>query len=227
MGTYPGEVLHKNGKDVWTDREGAGMNYLWAGMILIGVVYAAFNGTLPDVTTAALDSAKEAVTLCITMLGVMSFWMGLMNIATKAGIIAGFTEKIKPVLHFLFPRLPKDHVVNEYLATNIIANVFGLGWAATPAGLKAMEQLQLLNIENCERKGENRFRASYIATKEMCDFLIINISSLQLVPINIIAYRSQYGSVRPTDIMGPAIAATTVGTLVAVIFCKLVPDRGV
>lgn len=201
------------------------MSYLWAGMILIGVVYAAFNGTLPDVTTAALDSAKEAVTLCITMLGVMSFWMGLMNIAEKAGMIAGFTKKIKPVLRFFFPNIPEDHIVNEYLSTNIVANIFGIGWAATPAGLKAIAELQKINEENCKRFGENKYRGTDIATKEMCDFLIINISSLQLVPINIIAYRAQYGSVNPTDIMGPAIAATTAGTLVAMIFCKLMPDR--
>lgn len=202
------------------------MSYLWAGMILIGVIYAAFTGRLPEVTTAALGSAKEAVALCITMLGVMSFWMGLMKIAENAGMIAGFTKKLRPALHFLFPNIPKDHIVNEYLSTNIIANVFGLGWAATPAGLKAIAELQKMNEENCRRYGENRYRGRDIATKEMCDFLIINISSLQLVPINIIAYRAQYGSVTPTDIMGPAIAATTVGTLVAIVFCKLVPDRG-
>ena len=202
------------------------MNYLWAGMILVGVIYAAFNGTLPDVTTAALDSAEEAVTLCITMLGVISFWMGLMNIAERAGMIAGFTKKLKPFLRFLFPNIPEDHIANEYLSTNIIANIFGLGWAATPAGLKAIAELQKLNEENCKRYGENKYRGIDIATKEMCDFLIINISSLQLVPISIIAYRSQYGSVNPTDIMGPALAATTVGTLVAIVFCKLIPDRG-
>ena len=201
------------------------MNFLWAGMILIGIVYAAFNGTLPQVTSAALDSAKEAVTLCITMLGVMSFWMGLMNIATEAGLIMSLTKKMRPVLHFLFPGLPREHVVNEYLATNMIANIFGLGWAATPAGLKAMEQLQNINIENCRVHGENRYRAPDIATKEMCDFLIINISSLQLVPVNIIAYRTQYGSVAPTNIIGPAIVATTMGTLLAVVFCKVMPDR--
>ncbi|MBR5128244.1 MAG: nucleoside recognition protein [Roseburia sp.] len=202
------------------------MNYLWAGMILVGIVYAAFTGRLPDVTTAALDSAKEAVTLCITMLGVMSFWMGLMKIAENAGIIAGLTRKLRPVLRFLFPRIPKDHIVNEYLSTNIIANIFGLGWAATPAGLKAMVELQKINEENCRYYDENPYRGKDIATKEMCDFLIINISSLQLVPINIIAYRAQYGSVAPTDIMGAAIAATTVGTIVAIVFCKLMPDRG-
>lgn len=195
-------------------------------MILIGVVYAAFTGSLPDVTTAALDSAKEAVTLCITMLGVMSFWMGLMKIGENAGMIATLACRLRPVLHFLFPYLPKDHIVNEYLSTNMIANILGLGWAATPAGLKAMAELQRINEENCKHYGENQYRGTDIATKEMCDFLIINISSLQLVPINIIAYRAQYGSVAPTDIMGAAIAATTVGTIVAIVFCKLMPDRG-
>jgi len=110
------------------------MNYLWAFMILIGVVFAAFNGNLPDVTEAALNSAKEAVTLCITMMGVMSFWVGLMKIAEKTGIIAGLSRKMNPILRFFFPEIPKDHPANEYIATNIIANVFGLGWAATPAG---------------------------------------------------------------------------------------------
>ena len=195
-------------------------------MILLGGIYAAFNGTLPDLTTAALDSAKEAVTLCITMLGVMSFWMGLMNIATKAGLIASLAKRMRPILHFLFPKLPRDHVVNEYLSTNMIANIFGLGWAATPAGLKAMEELQSINEENCRIYGANRYRAPDIATKEMCDFLIINISSLQLVPVNIIAYRAQYGSMVPTDIIGPAVVATTIGTLMAVVFCKLIPDKG-
>jgi len=200
------------------------MNFLWAGMILLGVIYAAFTGRLPDVTTAALDSAKDAVTLCITMLGVMSFWMGLMKIAEQAGMIAGITKKLKPILRFLFPNLPKDHIANEYIATNVVANIFGLGWAATPAGLKAMAELQKINEENCRRYGENEHRGRNIATKEMCDFLIINISSLQLIPVNIIAYRAQYGSVTPTDIVGPAIAATTVGTIVAIIFCKVVQD---
>lgn len=202
------------------------MNYLWSGMILIGIIYAAFTGRLPNVTMAALDSAKEAVSLCITMLGVMSFWMGLMHIAEEAGMIVGFTRKLKPILKFLFPNIPENHVVNEYLSTNMIANIFGLGWAATPAGLKAMEELQKINVENCKRYGENKYRAPDIATKEMCDFLIINISSLQLVPINIIVYRSQYGSVNPIGIMGAAIAATTVGTIAAVIFCKFMPELG-
>lgn len=196
------------------------MNCLWGGMILIGIVYAAFHGTLPVVTEAALDSAKEAVTLCITMMGVMSFWVGIMKIAENAGMIDGAAKKMAPCLSFLFPHVPKNHPANRYIAANMIANIFGLGWAATPAGLKAMEQLEELNIE---RNGKSR---SHIATKEMCTFLIINISSLQLIPVNIIAYRSQYGSVSPTVIVGPALLATCVSTGVAVIFCKIMDRKG-
>lgn len=197
------------------------MNYLWAFMILIGVVFATFNGTLPEITNAALDSAKEAVTLCITMTGVMSFWVGLMKIAEKSGIITGLSKRLEPFLRFLFPNIPKGHAANEYIATNMIANVFGLGWAATPAGLKAMEALQELNLEECQNRGMGKYRAPDIATDEMCTFLIVNISSLQLIPVNIIAYRGQYGSVNPTAIVGPAIVATVFSTLVAIIFCKM------
>lgn len=197
------------------------MNYLWAFMILVGVVFAAFHGTLPAITDAALNSAKEAVTLCIAMTGVMSFWVGLMKIAEKSGIIAGLSRRMGPFLGFLFPEIPKGHIANEYIATNMIANMFGLGWAATPAGLKAMEALQELNLENCKRKGTGKRRGPDIATDEMCTFLIINISSLQLIPVNIIAYRGQYGSVNPTAIVGPGLAATICSTLAAVIFCKI------
>ena len=117
------------------------LNYLWAGMILIGIIFAAFTGRMPDITNAAIDSSKEAITLCITMMGVMSFWVGLMEIATKAGIIKGASKKIRPIIRFLFPRLPAGHPAEEHITTNIIANVLGLGWAATPAGLRAMDEL--------------------------------------------------------------------------------------
>lgn len=191
------------------------MNYLWGMMIITGVVYAAFNGTLPEVTEAALSSAKEAVTLSITMMGIMSFWVGIMRIAENAGIIEGATKKLMPVLHFLFPDIPKGHPANQYIATNMIANVFGLGWAATPAGLKAMEALSDLQKEREKTD-------LHIASKEMCIFLIINISSLQLIPVNMIAYRQQYGSVDAAGIIAPAIIATCISTAAAIIFCKVV-----
>ena len=120
-----------------------------------------------------------------------------------------------PVLHFLFPDIPKGHPANQYIATNMIANVFGLGWAATPAGLKAMEALSDL-------RKEREKTDLHIASKEMCIFLIINISSLQLIPVNMIAYRQQYGSVDAAGIIAPAIIATCISTAAAIIFCKVV-----
>ncbi len=182
------------------------LNKLWGFMILIGIVFAAFAGKMGDVGTAALDSSKEAVTLCITMLGIMSMWTGLMNIAKKTGIIDALTKGLRPILAFLFPGVPKDHKANEYIAANMISNVLGLGWAATPMGLKAMEQLKELN------------HGSHIASADMCTFLIVNISSLQLIPVNIIAYRSQYGSVSPASIIGMGLIATIISTAAGVIF---------
>lgn len=188
------------------------LNYLWGAMILIGIVYGAFNGKMPELTNAALDSSREAVTLCITMMGIMSLWVGLMEIAQKSGLIDRISRKLRPFIRFMFPRIPAGHSAEKYITTNIIANILGLGWAATPAGLKAMDSLSELNNH------------SPVASKEMCTFLIINISSLQLIPVNIIAYRSQYGSVNPAAIVGPAIAATLVSTLMGIVFCKIM-DR--
>lgn len=201
------------------------MNYLWGFMIVSGIIYAAFTGSLPEVTQAAIDSSKEAVTLCITMTGVMSLWMGLMRIAEKAGIIAGAVKGMKPLLRFLFPTIPKNHLANQYIAENFIANVFGLGWAATPAGLRAMEELSKLEDDRRRGRLPGSVRKKGIASNEMCTFLIINISSLQLIPVNVIAYRSQYGSVNPAAIVGPGIVATAVSTLVAVIFCKMMDGK--
>lgn len=192
------------------------LNYIWAVMILVGVVYAACTGRMEAVTNAALDSAGEAISLCITMAGVMALWMGLMEIAQRAGLVEKMTKGIRPFLTFMFPRIPREHPAMGYIATNLIANVLGLGWACTPAGLKAMEALSTLEEERGEPKG--------IASNEMCVFLILNISSLQLIPVNMIAYRSQYGSVNPAGIIAPAILATLISTVTAILFCK-VKDR--
>lgn len=214
------------------------LNYIWAAMILIGILYGAFTGNIEAVSNAALDSAGEAVDLCLTMAGVTALWVGLMEVAKNAGLIASMTRGISPFVSFLFPKIPKNHPAREYISTNIIANLLGLGWAATPAGLKAMEKLQELNEEECaknraaaggkagaEQKREKiwKNRAGFdpkVASNEMCTFLILNISSLQLIPVNMIAYRSQYGSAVPTAIVAPAIAATFVSTAAAVVYCK-------
>lgn len=182
------------------------LNKLWGIMLLAGIFVAAVTGTVGEVGTAALDSSKEAVSLCITMLGIMSMWTGIMNIAKKAGIIDVLTKALRPVLAFLFPGVPRGHRAGEYMAMNIISNVLGLGWAATPAGLNAMRELKELN------------HGSHIASTDMCTFLIINISSLQLIPVSVIAYRSEYGSVSPTAIIGMGLVATLISTAAGVVF---------
>ncbi len=189
------------------------LNFLWGGMILIAVVYGTLTGHVQEVGNAAIDSSKEAVELCITMLGVMALWTGMMKIAEAAGLTEKFRRVMRPALRFLFPDVPADAKANDYIASNLLANLLGLGWAATPFGLKAMAELQKLNLAQGGKKE--------VASHAMCTFLIINISSLQLIPVNIIAYRSQYGSVNPAEIVGPAIVATAVSTLAAVLFVKL------
>lgn len=195
--------------------DGSMLNYLWVCMILIGVVYAALTGNIDSVTSGALDGAKDAVSLCITMLGVMAFWCGLMEIAEKSGLIDKCKCGVAPLISWLFPNVPRQSRAFSYITTNMISNFLGLGWAATPAGIRAMQELSELNGHNS------------VASCDMCTFLVINISSIQLIPVNIIAYRSQYGSANPTSILFPSIIATTCSTFVAVIFCRFMMKREV
>ena len=190
------------------------MDYLWASMLLLGIVYGTFTGNLARISDAAISAAGEAISLCITTAGVLTLWTGLMEVAKTAGIIDSASNAIRPLISFLFPNIPKNHPAIPHISLNFIANTLGLNWGATPAGLKAMEELA--NLE------KQRGNSPTIASDEMCTFLIINISSLQLIPMSIIAYRQQYGSVNPTSIIGPAIAATFINTIVAIVFCKIV-----
>ncbi|MCL2236545.1 MAG: nucleoside recognition protein [Defluviitaleaceae bacterium] len=189
------------------------LNYLWAGMILIGIVVGVATGNLGDLTNAALNSAGEAVTVTITMLGVMALWTGLMRVAENAGMIKALADKMRPLLRYLFPGLDAKSKAMEYIATNMIANVLGLGWAATPSGLKAMEEMQSENPDKTT------------ATKEMCMFMIINMSSLQIITISVLAYRAQYDSVNPSEIIGPGFLATLISTLAAVAYTKFMEKR--
>lgn len=195
------------------------LNYLWSFMILIGMLWGAINGNLEQVTQGLLDSAKDAVTLGITMFGIMSFWCGVLEIGSRAGLIDWLTGKIGPVLDFLFPGVGKEHPARKPIAVNIVANMLGLGMAATPAGLEAMRAMARNAEQSAGNAGKHRDR-NVAATNDMCTFLILNISSLQLIPVNMIAYRSQYGSADPTAIIGSALIATTFSTIVAVAFCK-------
>ena len=189
------------------------LNYLWAGMILIGIMVASFNGNLGAVCEGVIASAKEAVELLFVMAGVVSMWNGMLYIATNSGLVEKLTKKMTPLLKILFPKLPEGHKAATYISTNFIANFLGLGWACTPTGIQAMKALKELEIE----RGKN----PHIASNEMCTFLLLNISSLQLIPINMIAYRSQYGSKNPMAVVGPSILATSITTLLAFLLCKI------
>ena len=215
------------------------LNYLWAGMTLTGILWGALHGQMTAVTDGAIQASKEAVTLCITMLGVMTLWTGVLEIGHRSGLVDQLAGRMGPILTFLFPRLDPDGKARKQISVNVTANILGLGWAATPARLKAMEELK--KVEEERRKGgaarqkdtpgqedtagqRAAARQAGTASNEMCTFLIINISSLQLIPMNMIVYRSQYGSVNPTAIAGPALAAAFISTVVAVIFCRVM-DR--
>lgn len=183
------------------------MNTIWCFLILSGLIVGSFNGKITILSDTILASSKEAIELCILMFGIVGLWSGIMNIALTLGITQKMQKMLAPFLSFLFPNLTNQKA-REYISTNIIANILGLGWAATPSGLKAMEELQK---ENTHKE---------VATNEMCSFLILNISSLQLIPINIIAYRSQYGSVNATKILIPGLIATFCSTVTAIIYIK-------
>ncbi|GHU51558.1 spore maturation protein A [Clostridia bacterium] len=185
------------------------LNFIWGAMIFLGVLVAVFTGKIPDLTGAALGSAQDAVNLCVKMLGIISMWTGLMSIAEKAGLIGALSEKMSPLLGFLFPDLPRKSKAVKYIATNFIANLLGIGWAATPAGIMAMQEMQKLNPKKDT------------ATRSMCMFLIINMSSLQIVSVNIVAYRAEYLSRNPSEIIGPGLVTTLISTIVAVIFTKI------
>ena len=186
------------------------LNILWVIMIAGGIFFAAFHGTMGQITESFISSSTEAVNLCIFMLGVIGVWNGMMEIAVKSGLMKKIAKTMYPFIHWLFPDIPPRHKANEYIAANMAANSLGLGWAATPAGLKAMRELQKLE------EGGGR------ASDMMCAFLVLNISSLQLVPINMIAYRSQYGSVNPAAVVLPAICATMISTIAGIVFIKII-----
>lgn len=203
------------------------MNYIWGGMLLIGIVYGAVTGTMQEVTDAVLQSSKEAITLSISMLGIVAFWSGLMETAVDAGIMEGMMKWMNPFMRLLFPRIPQNHEALTAISTNCVANILGLGWAATPAGLQAMEKLALLEKQrgNLQYEETEDGKIAREASDEMCTFLTLNISSLQLIPVSMLAYRSQYGSINPAAIIAPAIIATSINTMLAIGFCMVMCRR--
>ena len=184
------------------------VNVVWILLLLGGFLTAMFNGRIAAVTQAALDSAKYAVELCFGLIGIYALWLGLMKVAEKSGLVRAISGKIAPVLKFLFPGVPAKSPAMGAITMNIIANMLGLGNAATPLGISAMKELQRLN----------RDRDS--ASDAMCMFLVINTSCVQLIPATVIAIRSAAGSANPTEIIGTTLIATlcSAATGIAAVF---------
>lgn len=185
------------------------INTVWFLMIFIGILYGAFTGNLGELNNIILKEAQEGVTFAISLIGIMCFWLGMMNIAEKSDLIKSISRGFRPIVRLLFPDIPKDHPAERWVLMNFIANMFGVGNGATAFGLKAMKELDSLNPNKKK------------ATNAMAMFLIINMSSLQLVPLTVVKLRYDYGSKNPTGIIGITILATFLSTIVAIIVGKI------
>lgn len=181
------------------------VNYIWVLMTIIGIVFALFNGTIAEVNKAVFDGAKEAVTLCIGLISVLVFWLGMMRIAEESGLLEKLAKLFRPIVKLLFPEVPANHPAMGYMLSNMISNMFGLGNAATPLGIKAMEELKKLN------GGKNE------ASRSMVTFLAINTASITIIPTTVIAIRMTYHSASPTEIVVPTIIATILSAIGAVL----------
>jgi len=192
----------------------AAINSIWLGLILTATVTAAYTGTMAEVTKASFESAKSAVTLAISLIGPMALWLGLMKIAEVGGLLQTVARALRPVMVKLFPDVPAEHPAMAAMIMNMAANMLGLGNAATPMGIKAMQELDRLSGE----KGT--------ATNAMCLFLAINTSSVTLLPLGVITVRAAAGATTPANIVIPTLAATILSTTTAIIAAKLLagPD---
>lgn len=185
------------------------VNYVWLAMIVCGVLVAAVRGQIEVVTRAVLDGAQTAVETSIDLIAIIAFWLGIMRLAEKAGLVRALARLVQPLTRFLFPSVPGDHPAMGAIVMNLSANILGLGNAATPMGLIAMRELQKLNPDPKS------------ASDAMCTFLALNTSCLTLIPTTIIGIRMIYGSADATEIVGTTIFATACGMSVAIIVDRL------
>nr|WP_295971742.1 nucleoside recognition domain-containing protein [uncultured Bacillus sp.] len=177
------------------------VNLIWVFLAVTGIVFGMVNGTMEEVNAAVFKGAKEAVTLCIGLISVLVFWLGMMRIAEEAGLLAKLSALFRPLVKRIFPEVPENHPAMGYILSNMMANLFGLGNAATPLGIKAMEQLKELNGGKKE------------ASRSMITFLAVNTSSITLIPTTVIAIRMNYQAESPTDIVGPTFIATCISAI--------------
>lgn len=181
------------------------VNYIWVFMTVVGFIFALINGTMAEVNKAIFDGAKEAVTLCIGLISVLVFWLGMMRIAEESGLLERLSKLFRPLVKRLFPEVPVSHPAMGYILSNMISNMFGLGNAATPLGIKAMEELKKLNGDKDS------------ASRSMVTFLAINTASITIIPTTVIAIRMNYHSATPTEIVVPTIIATVISALGAIL----------
>ena len=185
------------------------MNYIWLALMVIALVVGAITGRIDAVTRAAVDNAAAAVEIALGLIGIMTLWLGIMKIAEKGGIIRLLSRAIRPLAKFLFPSIPSDHPAIGSMLMNLIANWLGLGNAATPLGLKAMEELQTLN------------KSKDTATNDMATFLALNTATICLIPMTVIAVRAQLGSANPFEIISTTIVSSTCATIAGITAVKL------
>ena len=190
------------------------MNFLWPILIIISYIFALITGHMGKVNDSIFSSVSDVLTLTITLLGNMCLWCGIMNIVKNTNIIIWLKKILRPLLNWLYPEDKNNEVVMENVSINMISNILGIGNAATPAGLKAMEEMQK------ENKNKN------IITNSMSTLIVLNTSSIQLIPTTVIAIRSSLNSQNPTEIIIPIWISTIVGTLVGVLVNKLILKIG-
>ncbi|MGI6434897.1 MAG: nucleoside recognition domain-containing protein [Syntrophomonadaceae bacterium] len=180
------------------------LNLIWLVLLASGILVAAWHGNIEVVTTAALTAARDAVEVCFNLVGIMALWLGIMKIAESGGLINGLARLLRPLMIRLFPSVPPHHPAMGAIILNLSANVLGLGNAATPFGMKAMQGLEELNPH------------PGVASEAMCTFLALNTSCITLLPATIIGVRASFHSVNPTEIVGPCILATAASMTIGV-----------
>ncbi len=181
------------------------VNWIWLLLIIIGIATAAFNGNIELINHAVFEGAKTGVTISFGLISILVFWLGIMRIAEEAGLLKWISRLLQPIVQWLFPEVPKNHPALGYIISNMTANLFGLGNAATPMGIKAMQELQQLNPYKEK------------ATPAMSTFLVLNTSSITIIPTTVISIRMTYHSASPTEIVGTTILATLFSTLTAIL----------
>lgn len=185
------------------------MNYIWSFIILFSFVCAIFNGKMPELSSAVLDSCADAVSLCLKLLGVLCLWCGLMNVAEKSGLCSAVAKLLSPALKRLFPSSKNNHDVMNAIAMNVTANLFGLGNAATPLGINAVKKMQQLNPDK------------QTVTIDMMTFVVINTAALKIVPSTVAALREAAGAENPMDIIFCVWISSALALTAAVLTVKL------